>query len=188
MSWKAIFELPEAVVSAVDLEATYPTPEERMRAAIRLARANIAQGGGPFGAAVFDASTGKLVAPGANRVVPGHASIAHAEMMAIMLGQQALQTHDFSTVGRYILTTSAEPCCQCFGALPWTGLIGLEYGATREDVENIGFDEGPKPGDWMEALRRHGLETRGPLLREEAASVLIEYAASGEPIYNPGNS
>lgn len=186
MIWQARFELPDAVASVVDPEAFYPSPESRMQAAIALASANIRAGGGPFGAALFHQETGKLLAPGANRVLPGTSSIAHAEMMAIMLGQAAHQTHDFSTLGPVILTTSAEPCCQCFGALPWAGLAALEYGALREDVEAIGFDEGPKPADWIAALLRHGIQSTGGILRKDAQAVLQKYAAAGQPLYNPG--
>jgi hypothetical protein len=43
----------------------YPRVEDRMRLAIELSRSNIRHGtGGPFGAAIFERETGRLLAPG----------------------------------------------------------------------------------------------------------------------------
>ena len=62
-----------------------------MDLAVRLAARNIEEGGGPFGAAVFEIETGRLVAPGVNQVVPLGSSLAHAEAMAIMIAQQVVR-------------------------------------------------------------------------------------------------
>ncbi len=67
----------------------------------------------------------------------------------------------------------------------WSGVRALECGASGEDVEAAGFDEGPKPGDWEGELRRRGIEVSRGLLRAEAAEVLREYAAAGRTVYNP---
>lgn len=182
--WRFEFELPDF---AAEVVAAFPPvfsdAASRMDLVIRLAEANIARGGGPFGAAVFDLDSGRLVAPGVNRVVDANCSVLHAEMVALLLAQQQLSTYDLTRAGRMVLATSAEPCCQCFGALPWAGLARLEYGATREDVEAIGFDEGPKPADWWEALAARGIEVAGPLSRDAARAVLTRYADAGRPIY-----
>ena len=46
-------------------DRVYPTVEDRMRLAIELSRSNIHNGsGGPFGAAIFERETGRLLAPG----------------------------------------------------------------------------------------------------------------------------
>ena len=59
------------------------TDEEKMRFVISLALENVDRGtGGPFGAAIFEIATGKLVAAGVNSVVPANQSWAHAEMTA----------------------------------------------------------------------------------------------------------
>ncbi|HET7479564.1 MAG TPA: nucleoside deaminase, partial [Rubrobacteraceae bacterium] len=50
-----------------DPEREYPTEEDRMRLVIELSRLNVEHGtGGPFGAAIFDLETNRLVAPGIN--------------------------------------------------------------------------------------------------------------------------
>ena len=163
------------------------TPEERMREVVGWAEKNIDLGGGPFAAGVFDLSSGVCVSIGVNRVVESHCSLSHAEILALGLAEQQLKTHDLSSRGRFVLTTSAEPCAQCFGAIPWSGVRAVEFGATREDVEAIGFDEGPKPENWIEALNERNIDVTGPVLRAAGAAVLNRYAAKGGDVYNGGS-
>lgn len=160
------------------------TPEDRMREVISWGHWNVEQGEGPFAAGVFDLITGRCVAAGVNRVVASSCSLAHAEMMALMLAQQALGTFRLADRGRFVLSSSAEPCAMCFGAIPWSGVARLEYGATRADVEAIGFDEGPKSETWIQDLQERSIEVMGPVCREEAAAVLRQYADKGGPVYN----
>ena len=168
--------------------AVYSTIEDRMRLVVDLARKNIAnETGGPFGAAVFDAS-GALVAVGVNLVITANCSVLHAEITAIIMAQKILGRYDVSDGGRleFELVTSSEPCAMCFGAIPWSGVRRLVCGARAADAEAVGFDEGPKPADWVRALTDRGIEVTRDVLRSEAASVLNDYAAGGGLIYNAG--
>jgi len=159
--------------------------EARMRTAIVLARENVQQGtGGPFGAAVFDAKTGRLVAAGVNLVVSHQSAVLHAEVVAIALAGQAIGTHDLAAAGHYELYASTEPCTMCLGATLWSGVRALYCGARDEDARAIGFDEGPKPADWPGELRNRGVQVVQDVLREEAIAVLQDYAARGGRIYN----
>jgi tRNA(Arg) A34 adenosine deaminase TadA len=164
-----------------------PALEERMRLAIALSRRSLEAGGGPFGAAVFDARDGRLIAPGVNLVVPARCSVAHAEVIAIAVAQQVLQGSDLSAGGMppCELVTTTEPCAQCFGAVLASGVRRLVCGARTEDAEAVGFDEGEKPTDWAGALAGRGLEVVRDVLRGPAAEVLREYARRGLPIYHP---
>jgi tRNA(Arg) A34 adenosine deaminase TadA len=165
--------------------AVFPEVEDRMELAIDLARENVRHGDGPFGAAIFDASTHRLLAPGVNLVVASGCSVAHAEMLAIMIAQRAAGSHDLSDGGRTAceLVTSSEPCAQCFGAIPWAGLTGLVCGAPAHAAETIGFDEGPKPGNWVEELERRGIAVTLGVLEDKANAVLREFKAQGHAIY-----
>lgn len=157
-----------------------------MRLVVELARNNIInETGGPFGAAVFDAS-GALLAPGLNLVITEKCSVMHAEITAIIMAQKILGRYDISDGGRldFELVTSSEPCAMCFGAIPWSGIRRLVCGARAKDAEAVGFDEGPKPADWVRALTDRGIEVTRDILRLEAASVLNDYAAGGGLIYN----
>jgi tRNA(Arg) A34 adenosine deaminase TadA len=158
----------------------FDTHEDRMALAVALSRANVQHGGGPFGAAVFVGA--RLVAAGVNRVLETGFSIAHAEVIAMTCAQRALAGSPFPA-GRYSLVTSTEPCCQCFGALVWSGIEELACGATTADAEAIGFDEGPKPDDWANVLRRRGIDVERAVKRDEARAVLDEYARGGGTIY-----
>lgn len=183
-----VVELPAWVAEFVPPpEHVYATVEERMELAVELSRANVARGtGGPFGAAVFDNQTHRLVAPGVNIVVPSHWSGGHGEMVAMAIAQQVARTHDLGGpgFGPHELVTSCEPCSMCFGALPWSGVKRLVCAASEQDARDIGFDEGPKPADWAAALESRGIEVVLGVLREKGANVLRDYAASGGAIYN----
>ncbi len=170
----------------VEEPSTFETAEARMRFVIDLARRNTeVQTGGPFGAAIFDGSTGRLIAPGVNRVEPLNCSIAHAEMLAIALAQQTVGSYDLGADGRVCeLVTSTEPCAMCLGAIPWSGVRRVLCGARGEDACAVGFDEGAKPADWVGQLERRGIEVVRDLCRAEARAVLQRYFAAGGRIYN----
>ena len=158
-----------------------------MRLAVGLSRENVRRGtGGPFGAAIFERDTGKLVAPGVNLVVTAGCSAFHAEMVAIMVAQRTTGIFDLGAEGvpAHELAASAEPCAMCLGATPWSGVRGLLCGARDEDAGAIGFDEGPKPPRWMDRLEERGIVVTRDVLREEAVAVLREYAERGGEIYN----
>lgn len=160
------------------LASAYATDESRMRLAIDLAARNVSAGtGGPFGAAIFESDSGKVVSVGVNRVVPLHNSTAHAEMMAFMLAQQRMGNHRLdSDRHHFVMATSAQPCAMCYGASVWAGINRILVGARREDVESLTeFDEGPLPKNWIEELRERGITVRRDILREEACAVLQDY-------------
>lgn len=177
--------------SLPDPDRTFDGPEERMALAVELARRNVRrETGGPFGAAVFDRERGTLVAPGVNLVVPERCSVLHAEIVALMLAQRALGSHDLAAPGLpdSELVSSAEPCAMCFGAVPWSGVSRLVCGARSSDARGAGFDEGEKPADWPGVLERRGVEVRRDVLRDEARDVLRTYADSGGTVYNSRRS
>jgi tRNA(adenine34) deaminase len=103
------------------------TKEELMRKAIELSVKNVAEGGGPFGAVI--AKNGEIVATGVNRVTPDCDPTAHAEMIAL--------TSAFNTVGaKYLpeatLYVTVEPCIMCAGAIYWSKIGKIVFGADDE--------------------------------------------------------
>jgi tRNA(Arg) A34 adenosine deaminase TadA len=186
---RLVVSVPEWVSDLIDASpGALRTPEARMRLAISLARENAARGGGPFGAVVFEDVSGRVVAPGVNLVVPLGCSLAHAETVAIAIAQQAIGGYDLGAPGQPAmqLVTTAEPCAMCLGAIPWSGVKSVLCGATGDDAEGVGFDEGAKPDSWPEALAARGIQVTRGICREEAAAVLVEYARGGGLIYNGG--
>ena len=182
--------LPAWVHDAVDATRAYPTDADKVALAIELSRRNVeADTGGPFGAAVFGADH-RIIAVGVNRVVPHACSVAHAEMMAYMLAQARTQRKRLNLdaldnpVGPITLATSAQPCCQCYGATVWAGIDRLLIGARSEDVEALTeFDEGPLPEDWIGALNARGIEVVRDIAREAACAVLKAYGEAGGARY-----
>ena len=163
----------------------YPGDDAKVALAIELARRNVeACSGGPFGAAVFNAAD-RIIAIGVNRVLQQSCSVAHAETMAYMLAQQRLQRSRLNEEGGPItLATSAQPCCQCYGATFWAGIDQLLIGARAEDVmELTEFDEGPLPADWPGELQRRGIEVVRDLHRDDACAVLQAYGQLGGAFY-----
>jgi tRNA(Arg) A34 adenosine deaminase TadA len=182
--------LPAWVHDAVDTARTYPGDEDKVALAIDLAGRNVAaETGGPFGAVVFG-PTDRVVAAGVNVVLPQSTSLAHAENMAYMLAQQRLQrprlnqSEDGGHDGPYTLATSAQPCCQCYGATVWAGVDRLLIGARAEDVHALTeFDEGPLPADWVGELNKRGIEVVRDLHRDAARAVLRAYGERGGDRY-----
>ncbi len=107
-----------------------------MREAIRLASANVENGGGPFGAVI--ARGGEIIATGVNRVTANCDPTAHAEVSAIRAAAQKLGTFNLSGCQIY---SSCEPCPMCLGAIYWARLDRLFYGNTKADAARIGFDD-----------------------------------------------
>lgn len=177
--------LPDWLAHTVAFNRDYPDDDARIALAIELARHNIEHAsGGPFGAAVFD-DGGRLIAVGVNRVQPLHSSLAHAEIMALAFAQKRLARARLNAGGRhYTLATSAQPCCQCYGAIVWASIDTLLVAARAEDTKALaGFDEGPLPADWIGELERRGIRVVRDLKREAARAVLASYAARGGERY-----
>ncbi len=158
-----------------------------MRFVVSLASMNVAKAtGGPFGAAVFERRTGRLVAIGVNLVESARCSHAHAEMVALANAQHTVGHFDLGADGmpEYELVTSCEPCAMCYGAILWSGVRRVLCGARGKDAEAIGFDEGPKPKHWVGELNRRGISVVRDLCRKDAVTVLQDYKSSGGVIYN----
>lgn len=160
----------------------FSNPTEKMQLAIQLAARNVELGGGPFGAVVFEGD--EVIAAGVNLVMSTNITLAHAEIIALLRAQGSRRAP--KPREQRVLYTSAEPCCQCFGAIVWAGLHGLASAATTPDVEAIGFNEGPKPERWDQRLRDLGMGVTLELGRKSAQEVLAAYAKRGGSIYGPG--
>lgn len=176
-SWTAAFDEPGA---------TYATDESRMDLAIRLARENVEHAtGGPFGAAIFERDTHRLVAVGVNSVIRLGNCTLHAEMVAFQMATQRIGSFALGGDGipPHELVTSCEPCAMCLGAILWSGVKRVVCGAAREDASALQFDEGPVFTQSWEYLIERGIEVVRGVRRPEGRAVLEFYRGRG-PIYN----
>ena len=195
MTWlpnRFSLQLPTWVSSLkLDEEQTYNSLEDRMELVLRLADCNIvADSGGPFAAAIFAMDSGKLFSIGINIVQTAQCSLAHAEIMALALAHQRAGNWDLShaSLPPLQLVSSAEPCAMCYGAIPWSGIRSLVYGARCADTERFGFDEGEKPADWVASLQKRGVQVTSDVLRDEAIQLFQHYQQREGRIYNPSRS
>ncbi len=179
--------LPDWIDEIVDSGRAYREVEDRMRLAIGLARENVQRGtGGPFGAAVFESGSGRLVGIGMNLVVECDNSILHAEIVALMIAERAVGSYTLGADGLpdHDLVASCNPCAMCLGAALWSGVRRIVTGATREDATAFGFDEGPVFPASYQYLERRGVAFVRGVLREEAREVLRLYRDGGGIVYN----
>jgi guanine deaminase len=108
-----------------------------MRMAIALSKQNVTEGlGGPFGAVIV--KDGEVVAASANKVVPSNDPTAHAEVSAIRLACQKMNTYNLEGC---VIYTSCEPCPMCLGAIYWARLNKIYYANTKADAAHINFDD-----------------------------------------------
>ncbi len=103
------------------------TDERYMKMALEEARVALAQDEIPVGAVVV--AHGQVVGKGHNLTETLHDVTAHAEMQAITAAAETLG-------GKYLtgctLYVTVEPCVMCAGAIGWSQLGRLVYGAGDE--------------------------------------------------------
>ena len=117
----------------------------------------------PFGAAIVETTTGKLVLSALNAVREQTDPTAHAEVQAIRKATRKLKK--LSLAG-YTLYTTCEPCPMCMSAVLWAALDRVVYGATIEDA-NRHCNQIQIPA--AEVAERSDMQciVAGPILREE---------------------
>jgi tRNA(Arg) A34 adenosine deaminase TadA len=173
-------------------ETIYRTNEEMMAVAVEISRLNVEhKSGGPFGCAIFErdlsTNTCRIFSVGANRVMPLHNSSLHGEMTALQFAERKLQHFSLKTEKdspkEYVMCTSCEPCAQCLGGTLWAGPAEMICGASKDDAEAIGFNEGPVFPESYVSLEENGIKVTKGVLQKEAAAILNQYAETGT-IYN----
>lgn len=107
-----------------------------MQKAIDLSIESVKNGGGPFGAVIV--KDGEIISATSNSVTQTNDPTAHAEVNAIRMATQKLNTFDLSGCEIY---TSCEPCPMCLGAIYWARLDKIYFANNKTDAKNIGFDD-----------------------------------------------
>lgn len=149
----------EVLVFSIDMEIQ--EDEKFMREAIREAEAAALEDEVPVGAVLV--CRGRIIAKGHNMTERLTDATAHAEMITITAATQALG-------GKYLnectLYVTVEPCPMCAGALNWSQLGRLVYGA-----------EDPKRGCTLfspSLLHPKTQVTKG-ILAQECSRIVTEY-------------
>jgi tRNA(Arg) A34 adenosine deaminase TadA len=180
-------EYPDWVDEVVDWERRFASDHDRMRLAIAVSRENVTRGtGGPFGAAIFERESGRLVSIGMNSVVRFNNCTLHGEMVAFMMAQRRLGSFTLGAANlpSHELFTSCDPCAMCLGAALWSGVRRVVCGAAREDASRLSFEEGPVFPESYRYLEERGITIEHNVLRDEARAVLELYRTTSGKIYN----
>ena len=180
-------DYPSWVDGKIDWERRYDSDEDKMRLAIAVAQCNVLEDtGGPFGAAIFEQVSGRLVSVGMNMVIPQNNCVLHGEIVAFMMAQARIGSFTLgaSELPVHVLASSCEPCAMCLGATLWSGVKRVICGAKREDAEVLQFEEGPVFAESYVYLAERGIEFRHEVCRKEAAAVLDQYVRRSGRVYN----
>lgn len=102
--------------------------------AIELARANMEQGGRPFGAVIV--RDGEVVATGVNETVATHDPTAHAEMTALRAASRKLGSPNLAGCAVY---ASGHPCPMCMAAMRLSGISEVRYAYSNDDGAPFGL-------------------------------------------------
>ncbi|MCF0198611.1 MAG: nucleoside deaminase [Bacteroidaceae bacterium] len=149
---------------------------EFMQLAIDLSVANVAEGGGPFGAVIV--KDGEVVATGVNRVTANCDPTAHAEVSAIRAACQRLGSFRLEGCVCY---TSCEPCPMCLSALYWAGVREIWYGNTKKDADAIGFGDDFIYQEIARPYTERAIPLR-PLMRDEAQAAFRAWTLKEDKI------
>ena len=138
--------------------------EHYMRQALREARVGFEEGEVPVGAIVV--CEGRVIARAHNQTERLTDVTAHAEMLAITSASAYIG-------GKYLpectLYVTVEPCAMCAGALGWSQITRIVYGA---DDEKRGFTR------FAPAALHPKTEVTAGVLAEECAGLMKEFFAS----------
>lgn len=102
--------------------------------AIELARANVAEGGRPFGAVVV--RNGEVVATGVNEIHSTNDPTAHAELTALRAAGGKLGTPKLDGCAVY---ASGQPCPMCMAAMRLAGISEVYYSFSNDDGAPYGL-------------------------------------------------
>ena len=95
-----------------------------------------AEGCSPIGCVIV--LDGKVVGEGCNETELQHDPTAHAEIVAMRRACASLEKDDLRGATLY---TTLQPCGMCSMASIWTKIGRIVYGAGREDVHEMYFEE-----------------------------------------------
>ena len=135
--------------------------EKYMRMALAEALEADAEGEVPIGAVVV--ARGRVIGKGHNMTERLHDATAHAEMIAITAATEALGGKYLSDCVLYV---TVEPCPMCAGAMNWSQVGRVVYGA-----------DDPKRGSTLftPSLFHPKTEIVGGVLAEECSKLVVDF-------------
>ena len=148
--------------------------EYYMKKAIELSRAAVEHGNEPFGAILV--KDGEIVYTNKNQIYTMHDPTFHGE--AGLIRRFCAET-GITDLREYTMYSSCEPCFMCSGAMVWTKLGRLVYGASNIELEHILGEE--DACNCSKIVFDHSFwkpEVVAGVLKEESLEVLKDYFAA----------
>jgi tRNA(adenine34) deaminase len=139
---------------------------ELMAAALEEARLAAARGEVPVGAVI--SQKGVIIARAGNRTFESNDPTAHAEVVAIRIACQTLQSPRLTDCDLHV---TLEPCAMCAGAISHARLRRLYYGAS--DAKGGAVESGPR--FFAQPTCTHAPEIYPGINESEAASLLRKF-------------
>ena len=145
-------------------DAVYPSATEKLAVAIAEARAGLAEGGIPIGAALFDEHD-RLIGKGRNQRVQGGNPALHGETAAFLdAGRQR-------SYRKTTMATTLSPCWYCSGLIRQFNIGRVIVG------ENVTFVGGQ---DWV---AEHGCEVQ-TINDPELIGLMTDFIAANPELWN----
>ena len=174
---------PAQVEPKMKISATGQEDLRYMRRAIELAHAGaMTPGASPIGCVIV--RDAKILGEGHNEVGLQNDPTAHAEIVSLRRVGKALGSAEFRGATLY---STLQPCGMCSMASIWGKIGRIVYGAGREDVHHMYFeDRHLDTFDFIADAFRDDLVITAGVLREECAAL---YYGPGDdpPREEPGN-
>jgi len=150
-------------------ETIMSTTEHHLHEAIRLARANLAAGGRPFGAVIV--RNGEVVATGVNEILATNDPTAHAELMALRAASRKLGSPNLSGAAVY---ASGHPCPMCMAAMRLAGVSEVYYAYSNDDGAPFGLSTAAVYADLAKPFAEQSMRIRHVPVRPAGEPDLYE--------------
>lgn len=127
-----------------------------LQQAVALARANVDEGGRPFGAVVV--RDGEVIATGVNEIHRSGDITDHAELLAL---RAVARAHGSDALKGAAVFASGHPCPMCLAAMRMAGVGSVAYAYSNADAEPFGlstaaiYDDLRRPLDEQSMSIRH---------------------------------
>lgn len=126
-----------------------------LREAIRLAQANMENGGRPFGAVIV--RDGQVVATGVNEILTTNDPTSHAELNAIRAASRKLGSPSLAGCAVY---ASGHPCPMCMAAMRMAGVTEVAYAYSNDDGEPFGLSTAAVYADLARPFAEQSMKIR----------------------------
>lgn len=146
-----------------------------MKKAVELSKLAVEHDNEPFGAVLV--KDGEIVYTNENQIYTMHDPTFHAEAGLI---RRFCSETGITDLQDYTMYSSCEPCFMCSGAMVWTKLGRLVYGASNMDLEGILGNEGCNCSKMVFDNSFWHPKVTGGILREESLEILKSYFSAHE--------